>query len=299
MIRFALILLMSLTVSSQAVSAVKWNNPSKKQEASNGSPFKFDQYKKEERFELGEDFGFGLWFQQSLGRNFQEWGATVTSEKVRLGKSALKFETREGFCGADKNRKGHSDCKSGRNRHEFTSSLQKKKHRDFELNKEYWHSLSLYIPSEPDFDSKIETGLFQFHGKPNVAWKFHFNDIRGFYVTSYTDMWKGKTFQKPEQFLDKWNDVIIQVVHSTDPKGILNVWINGEKVYEFKGITTRREGKPYFKFGIYNTAKPVGNPEFNDGANFKNIWVYFDEIRFSETCEGLKLNNLGYNCDKL
>jgi|14BtaG_2_1085337.scaffolds.fasta_scaffold45081_1 hypothetical protein len=298
MIRFALIFVMSLAVSSQA-SAVKWNNSSKKEEVSNGSPFKFDQYKKEERFELGEDFGFGLWFQQSLGRNFQDWGATVTTEKVRLGKSALKFETREGFCGADKYKKGHSDCKSGRNRHEFSSSLQKKKRTVFKLNKEYWHSLSLYIPSEADFDRKIETGLFQFHGKPNVAWKFHFNDIRGLYVTSYTDMYKGKTFQKPEQFLDKWNDVIIQVIHSTDPKGILNVWINGEKVYEFKGITTLRKGKPYFKFGIYNTAKPVGNPEFNNGENFKNIWVYFDEIRFSETCEGLKLNNLGYNCKKL
>ena len=70
---------MSLALSSQATAAVKWNNPSKKQEASNGSPFKFDQYKKEEWFELGEDFGFGLWFQQSLGRNFQEWGATVTT----------------------------------------------------------------------------------------------------------------------------------------------------------------------------------------------------------------------------
>ena len=298
MIRFALIFVMSLAVSYQAL-AVKWNNPSKKEEVSNGSPFKFDQYKKEERFELGEDFGFGLWFQQSLGRNFQNWGATVTTEKVRLGKSALKFETREGFCGADKSKKGFSDCKNGRNRHEFSSSLQKKKRTLFKLNKEYWHSLSLYIPSEADFDPKIETGLFQFHGKPNVAWKFHFNDIRGLYVTSYTDMYKGKTFQKPEQFLDKWNDVIIQVIHSTDPKGILNVWINGEKVYEFKGITTLRKGKPYFKFGIYNTAKPVGNPEFNNGANFKNIWVYFDEIRFSETCEGLKLNNLGYNCKKL
>ena len=48
MIRFAVILLMSLALSSQATAAVKWNNPSKKQEASNGSPFKFDQYKKEE-----------------------------------------------------------------------------------------------------------------------------------------------------------------------------------------------------------------------------------------------------------
>ena len=278
-------------IGHQAQAAVKWNNPS------SGEDLEFGKAvgKKNKAFKLPKDIGFGLYYEQSLSNNFQKWGATVTNEQVRLGNKAIKFETREGFCGFDD---GHSDCNTGRNRHEFSSKVKPSK-KEFDLNKEYWHSLSLYIPSEPDFDSKIETGLFQLNGKPNVAWKFHFNDIRGFYVTSYTELWKGKTFQKPEKFLDKWNDIILQVVHSTEPTGILNVWINGEKVFEFTGITTMIEGFPYFKFGIYNTSKPIPNPKFNNGKNFKDLWVYFDEIRFSETCEGLKLSDLGYNCKKL
>ena len=35
--------------------------------------------------------------------------------------------------------------------------------------------------------------------------------------------------------------------HRTTPDGHMKVWINGEFKYDYKGITTRHEGKPYFK----------------------------------------------------
>ncbi|HCD49716.1 MAG TPA: hypothetical protein DEQ75_04995 [Alphaproteobacteria bacterium] len=251
----------------------------------------------DKKFSLGKDIGFGLRFSHSLQKNFQKWGVVVSEDIVRLGEKAIKFETRESFCGFDKNNKWN-DCKNGRNRHEFSSRYKDGK-SVFPLNRDFWHALSIYIPGEPKFAIPVETGVFQFHGKPNVAWKFHYSDIRGFYLTNYIDPWQGKTFIKPDDFIDKWNDIVIQINHSIKPDGYLKVWINGELKFDYKGITTMHKGKPYFKFGIYNTAKPVGNPEFNDGANFNNIWVYFDEIRFAKSCQKLKLEDLGYDCEKL
>ena len=261
------------------------------------TPFKFDSAKNYDSFVLGEDFGFGLYFQHSLQKNFQKWGAVVSEEIVRSGEQAIKFETRRDYCGFDQDG-GWSDCKNGRNRHEFSSRYSRKS-TAFPLGEDFWHSLSIYIPSEPKFSIPVETGVFQFHGKPNVGWKFHFSDIRGFYLTNYIDPWQSTFSIKPEEFVDRWNDILINVNHSTDASGYMKVWINGNLVYDYTGITTRIVGKPYFKFGIYNTAKPVGNPKYNDGANFNDIWVYFDEVRFAHSCEKLKLKDLGYSCDQL
>ena len=67
--------------------------------ASISQPFKFEFAEDGEPFSLGEDIGFGLNYQHLMGRTFQEWGTTVSTDIVRLGDKALKFETREGFCG--------------------------------------------------------------------------------------------------------------------------------------------------------------------------------------------------------
>ena len=272
MVRVLITLVLSLTISASA-----WGSSS------------------DSRFQLDKDIGFGLWYRKSLFNNFQEWGATITSEKTRLGTKALRFETKEGFCGFDKS---HSDCRSGRNRHEFSSSLQKDGKTSFRLGKRYWHAISVYVPSEPIFLEPVETSIFQFHGQP-VAWKFHFDDKKGFYLTNYINLSEGRTLQTAKSFVDKWNDIIIEIIHKRDADGILNIWLNGEKIVEYTGVTTHPGGKPYLKFGIYNTAKPQGNPKYNEGKNFKNLWAYFDEIRFAETCEELKLDDLGYSCPDL
>ena len=259
-------------------------------------PFKFRyaNASSDTKFSLGNDVGFGLKYAHSMQKNFQKWGVVISEDVVRLGKKAIKFETRENFCGFNRNSEW-DDCKNGRNRHEFSS-----RYRDgnsvFPLNTDFWHALSIYIPSESKFEFPVETGVFQFHGKPNVAWKFHYSDIRGFYLTNYIDPLKGKSMVKPERFENRWNDIVVNVNHRTTPDGHMKVWINGELKYDYKGITTMYGGKPFFKFGIYNTAKPVGNPEYNEGVGFNNIWVHFDEIRFAKTCQKLKLKDLGYDC---
>ena len=296
-------LLIIITQTNLSWAERSFNNSNKKQETSTPlveeveqyKPFNFGYSSSATPFTLGEDIGFGLQYTHSLMRKYQPWGTTISNDVVRLGEKALKFETRRGFCGYNPN--GWSDCKNGRNRHEFSSRFFNQKH--FPLNQTFWHALSLYVPDEPKFEIPVETGLFQFHGKPNLAFKFHFSDTRGFYLTNYVDMWGGKTFINPEDFVDRWHDIVIEIRHSKNADGYMNIWINGKLEHKFSGITTRRKGRPYLKFGIYNTAKPVGNPKYDNGALFNDIWVYFDEIRFAKTCSGLKLADLGYDCANL
>ena len=264
-------------------------------------PFRFEFAEDEEPFSLGQDIGFGLNYQHQMGRTFQEWGATVSTDIVRLGDRALKFETREGFCGHNSS---WSDCDNGRQRHEFGSRYSANR-KAFNLNEEYWHAISVYVPRDITFAKPVNTGIFQFFAPPTGAWMFHYSDTLGFEVVNsshgpdHDEDHRDSVLVLPEDFVGKWNDIVIQANHSRDPDGYMKVWVNGDLVHDYKGISTRPSGTPFFKFGIYKTATPIPNPDYNNGANFEDMHVFYDEIRFAEACEDLVLDDLGYSCEKL
>ena len=267
----------------------------------NSGPFNFQFAKKGKPFSLGEDIGFGLNYQHLMGRTFQEWGATVSRDIVRLGDKALKFETREGFCGYDSS---WSDCDNGRQRHEFGSRYSVKQ-KAFNLKEEYWHAISVYVPKGITFAKPVNTGIFQFFAPPTGAWMFHYSDTMGFKVVNsshgpdHDEDHRNSVLVLPEDFVGKWNDIVIQANHSRQSDGYMKIWVNGDLVHDYNGISTRPSGTPFFKFGIYNTAVPIPNPDYNNGANFEDMHVFYDEIRFAESCEDLALDDLGYSCKKL
>ena len=269
--------------------------------ASISQPFRFEFAEDGEPFSLGEDIGFGLNYQHQWGQTFQNWGVTVSTDMVRLGDTALKFETREGFCGYDSS---WSDCDNGRQRHEFSSRYSRDQ-RAFNLNEEYWHAISVYVPKGITFAKPVNTGIFQFFAPPTGAWMFHYSDTMGFKVVNsshgpdHDEDHRDSVLVLPEDFVGKWNDIVIQANHSRESDGYMKVWVNGDLVHDYRGISTRPSGTPSFKFGIYNTATPIPNPNYNNGANFEDMHVFYDEIRFAEGCEGLALDDLGYSCDKL
>ena len=264
-------------------------------------PFRFEFAEDGEPFSLGEDIGFGLNYSHQMGQTFQEWGATVSTDIVRLGDKALKFETREGFCGYGSS---WSDCDNGRQRHEFGSRYSDSQ-KAFNLNKDYWHAISVYVPRGIRFAKPVNTGIFQFFAPPTGAWMFHYSDTMGFKVVNsshgpdHDEDHRDSVLVLPEDFVGKWNDIVIQANHSRDPDGYMKIWVNGDLVHDYKGISTRPSGTPFFKFGIYNTATPIPNPDYNNGANFEDMHVFYDEIRFAESCKDLALDDLGYSCEKL
>ena len=249
---------------------------------------------------LGDDLGYGKKYRLSMARNFQDWGAQRVSRAdgfpVRLGEQSIRFETREGFCGTDD---GWSDCKKGRSRHELSTAG----YANDPWNADRWYALSLYIPKGFGTPSNIKTSIFQFWAGGLDSWMFKYERYRGFYMQRKLDHHE-KVIVSANASLDRWNDYVLRVRHSLKGDGLMTVWANGKLVYDYKGRTAAGDNpkrKPYFKFGIYNTAMgpdgaPIDGGGYRNGEGLPDLVLFFDEVRYAESCEGLGLADLGYDC---
>jgi hypothetical protein len=70
---------------------------------------------------------------------------------------------------------------------------------------------------------------------------------------------------------NKWIDWVIHIKYSHTNAGILEVWMNGEKVIERVNMPNsyNDDAYPYFKFGVY---------KWNWGATSQKV-IYYDEVR--------------------
>ena len=252
---------------------------------------------------LGDDLGFGKKYRLSMARNFQNWGAQRVAKSdgfpVRLGEQSIRFETREGFCGRDE---GWNDCRKGRSRHELSAAG----YSDDLWNTDLWYALSLYIPDGFRTQSNIKTSVFQFWAGGLDSWMFKYEHFRGFFVQRKIDH-RERVILSESATLDRWNDLVVRIRHSLKEDGLMTVWANGKLVYEYQGRTAAGDNpkrKPYFKFGIYNTAmgsdgRPIDGGGYGDGKDLPDLVLYFDEVRYAKSCDGLKLAELGYDCADL
>ena len=94
----------------------------------------------------------------------------------------------------------------------------------------------------------------------------------------------------------EWIDVIQNINFDDDPeKGYAKVWINGNLIIDYKGSTrwNRPPSIPIenlawtYSIGIYS--KSTGH----------EMAVAYDEVSVSTSCEKLKIENLGYDCNEL
>ncbi|MCY6380337.1 heparin lyase I family protein [Hoeflea prorocentri] len=253
---------------------------------------------------LDEDIGFGKTYRLSLKNNFQDWGAQkVTAQDghpVRLGNKSLRIETREGECGWDG--KTWNDCRNGRHRHELSTAV----YGFDEWNREYWYAISVFIPADYSVPRNVGNSMFQFlaRGKPN--WLIKFDDTEGLFIQREFDFQRARVVASYAA-KKKWHDFVIRITHSTGQKGRFTVWRNGRQVYDHTGPTARKtpsKHRPYFKFGIYNTGlgkdgAPVDGKGFRNGKGLPGLVLYYDEIRAAQSCEKLKLDELGYSCSEM
>lgn len=76
---------------------------------------------------------------------------------------------------------------------------------------------------------------------------------------------------------DQWNDIKYYMKHSRDSDGVFKIWLNGEEIYSYTGVTMYKNADGYIKFGMYT--------EFYDERVL--LW---DGIRIAETLNGKTLN---------
>jgi len=94
----------------------------------------------------------------------------------------------------------------------------------------------------------------------------------------------------------EWIDVIQNINFDDDPeKGYAKVWINGNLIIDYKGSTSwnKPPSIPIENMGwIYTTGiytKYTGH----------EMAVAYDEVSVARSCEKLKIENLGYDCNEL
>lgn len=173
---------------------------------------------------------------------------------------------------------------------------------------DYWYGFSLYIPSP---HSRLQVRnlnnlwqiFFQIHARPiDDNWSTYIGlspplaleidpitdftgdilvKIRGTnkpYPQNRNDL---TTLIKPifKYQTDQWIDFVVQGRFTSDNNGFINIWVNGDKVFEFQGSTYYRgHGNAYPLMGLYSGFKNIPK---NHSEPVIERTIYHDSLRIA------------------
>ena len=293
MIRFALVLLMSLAGSSQAIAAVKWNNPGQKKQ----NEFVYHQ-------QVDKDYPY-----------------QISEDVARLGKKSQRFELRHGDCEviskvqkdqAFNKRLSDFHCSTFRERVQVGS-------KDWKPGDDMWWGISVYLPKDfkPDTNN-ICTMLMQIKQYENDAPDMEVTETEpfikktqpgGFAQSRYkyalghgvfgigicggevgicvNKTWGpkmdtnyrclNKVIGDMNRFRDSWVDFAFHydTRNYKNGKSLLEIWVNGEKVGRYANVTEHFPDTYRAQFGLYRS-------QFQGKENGpkSTLVAYFDESRY-------------------
>ena len=328
MFRFLFVFVLSLSLTSQAVAAVKWNNPSTNSNAESTNPilqpdlgipqdgkdttlFGFKQTN-DERFKY---YGKKEFLKYEKERNIKLF--SIVKDNTRFGDTAFFVQAPADGCynrwtvdcdRTDENRKGESKKRVEAHYSAFGSS-------------NIWASLSFKMTDEWHLGKHFQA-ITQFHSdisNLNPMIKLSIRKDRGIYMEHLSayglhDYKVGCEFSCGTNDFDshqimpgwkipknKWLDFVWNINFDKEKpnKEYIKLWVNGKLMVNTEGSGKRvqwetppdakdSENKMTFHFGIYGSRK--------DG---KFHSAFFDEIGWAKSCGGLDLDRLGYSCSKL
>ncbi len=187
-----------------------------------------------------------FWLPGDYGSGRYASGAVVLSDEfARSGRRSARITLKEG----DVAQVGGSGQPNER------AELDSGKHPV--VNQDVWYGFSfLAPPGFPVVDTRLviaqwkQSGL---GGSPIVAQRFragrHYVTIRDLRTRG---SWR-ESYELPPIVPGRWNDMVYHVRFSTDSSGVVDIWMNGERVARFDGSTASRLGKEqfYHKVGLY------------------------------------------------
>ena len=206
-----------------------------------------------------------------------------------MGQQSLRFEVKPGDCGYNNT---WDDCKTDRERHELSGL----RHNDGE----HWFSWSIFLPDNfiNIYPTKLAMG--QFHQeKGHVVWMFQ-NSTGGYFVDNQVYGYTSRTdnILNQKEMLGKWNDILINANWTHKENGFFRVWVNGKLSFKYNGPTKSKGKKKKKKFGVYRSF--MTRYKMNKKTDkVPGQVVYFDEVRTGKSCNKIKLEELGYNCNDL
>ena len=207
---------------------------------------------------------------------------------VSLGKESIRIEVRNGDAWG-------WDVKNDRERVELIICC---------ASKTTWNAWSIYYPNDFNVIFPVKAAMGQFHNDGDNPPQFMFQNQGsprgkegGGYWIETDESIGGDNI--PIKLLDKnevlgtWNDILVNAKWTHNEDGFFKVWINGKLLYYYKGMTQIKGDRIEHHLGIYRSylsRRPGPEP---------TQIVYYDEMRYAKSCKKLKLENLGYSCEKL
>jgi hypothetical protein len=218
-------------------------------------------------FWLAGDYGIG---------RYAPGAVALSGEYARSGKQSARITLQTG----DIAQVGNSGQPNER------AELDSGKHSI--LGRDIWCGFSFLIPPGfPEVDTRLviaqwkQSGL---EGSPIVAQRFvsgrHFVTIRDVRTQG---SWI-ETRDLPPIVPGCWNDMVYCTRFSTDASGVVAIWMNGERVVRYEGITASPLGAEafYHKVGLYRERMDEPMTIYIDnyamGASFEDV----DPSRFNE-----------------
>lgn len=207
---------------------------------------------------------------------------------VRYGRHSERFEVRPGDCGAS-DRGGWDDCERDRERTELLETGES------DEGSEYWYRWSIYVPKGHVniWPAKLHYGqFFQAPCKRRPA--FMFAEVDGGYwfrvhkhVAGYKELTR---LLEAEEFIGKWNDIVVHARWTQKEDGFLKVFVNGELKTEHVGNTLTSNGGQFgndctamkLKYGVYRSFVSR-----SDKSATVTTIAYFDGIMKSESEKGM------------
>ncbi|WP_422079653.1 polysaccharide lyase [Ulvibacterium sp.] len=213
---------------------------------------KIDDFTKSDDFETGHLADFWRPGNKGSGR-YEKDAVTITDQYQRSGNKCAKLVVQKGFIrqdGGDGNFTERTELDSGA--HPF-------------LNYEVWYAHSFFLPKDfPIVDNRLVISQVKqkvLFGNTIQLFAHRFRN-GSHYLTIY-DMTKDEKerssrIELPKLTKEKWHDFLLQIYYSETSEGYINMWMDGEKVVSFKGVTASKKGRNrfYHKIGMYRDQWP-------------------------------------------
>ncbi len=143
--------------------------------------------------------------------------------------------------------------------------------------KDNWYSCSVYIPSKDyrgDSNYDIISQWDQGNGTGYSTIMLKIKNDR-FFMKSGLTIEESKEYDIAKVQKDAWNEFVFHIIHSSDNDGLIELWLNGEKVLNIEGGNMDKKYElPKWKIGIYKKAW-----NGNKTTNTDRRVLFFDNVR--------------------
>lgn len=219
-------------------------------------------------FETGQIAGFWQPGDHGSGR-FEPGAVSIVSERARSGSSCVKITVNEGDIeqtGSDGKLTERAELDSGK--HPM-------------LRRDVWCGFSFLVPDGfPIVDNRLVISQWkQSPGEsgPLIAQRYRAGRHD---LTIHVDgdpRSKKQRYSLPEIQQGRWTDIVYHIRFSNENDGFVEVWINGKREVNHRGITAHSTGEDLFynKFGLYRdrwkSPMTIYFDEYTLGSNYEDV----------------------------